>query len=81
MKGTERFMSLQTSVVLTEECNVMVNREELLVIGTTEYLSVYTTCHVTGFDCVSNYSSKKNQGYGIVIFSSLPVETHHLIYW
>jgi hypothetical protein len=77
MKGTERFVSLQTNVVLIEECNVMVNREEL--IGTTEYLSVFTACHITGFDCISNYSSEKNQGYGIFIFSSIPVETHHLI--
>jgi hypothetical protein len=38
MKGTEYFVSLQTSVVITEECNVMVNSEEL--IGTTEYLAV-----------------------------------------
>jgi hypothetical protein len=79
MKGTERFVLLQTNVVLIEECNVMVNSEEL--IGATENLLVCTTCHVTGFDCISNYSSEKNQGYGIFIFSSIPVETHHLIYW
>ena len=35
MKGTECFVSVQTSVVLTELCNVMVNSEEL--IGTAEY--------------------------------------------
>jgi hypothetical protein len=38
IKGTEYFVSLQTSVVITEECNVMVNSDEL--IGTTEYLSL-----------------------------------------
>jgi hypothetical protein len=38
MKGTEYFVSLETSVVLTEEYNVMVNSKEL--IGTTEYLTV-----------------------------------------
>jgi hypothetical protein len=38
VKGTEYFVSLQTSVVITEECNVMVNSEEL--IGTTEYLTL-----------------------------------------
>jgi hypothetical protein len=38
MKGTEYFVSLSTSVVITEEYNVMVNSEEL--IGTTEYLTV-----------------------------------------
>jgi hypothetical protein len=59
MKGTEGFVSLQKSVILTEECNVMVNSEELN--GATEYLTVYTTCHVTGYDSVSNCSSKKNQ--------------------
>jgi hypothetical protein len=37
MKGTEYFVSLQKSVVITEEYNVMVNSEEL--IGTTEYLT------------------------------------------
>jgi hypothetical protein len=34
VKGTEYFVSLETSVLLNEECNVMVNSEEL--IGTTE---------------------------------------------
>jgi len=32
------------SVVLTEECTVMVNSEEL--IGTTEYLTHYTRCRI-----------------------------------
>jgi hypothetical protein len=44
MKGTEYFVSLQTSVVITEQHNVMVNSEEL--IGTTEYLAVYERCPV-----------------------------------
>jgi hypothetical protein len=38
MQGTEYFVSLQTSVVLTEQYNVMVNSEEL--IGTEEYLTI-----------------------------------------
>ena len=38
MKGTEKFVLLQMSVVWTEECNVMVNSEE--VIGTTEYVTL-----------------------------------------
>ena len=38
MKGTEYFVSLQTSVVLNEEYNVIVNSEEL--VGTTEYLTL-----------------------------------------
>ena len=37
MKGTEY---LQTTVVLNEQYNVMVNSEEL--IGSTEYLTLYT---------------------------------------
>jgi hypothetical protein len=36
-KGTERFVSLQTNVVITEEYSIMVNSEEL--IGNTEYLT------------------------------------------
>jgi hypothetical protein len=36
MKTTEYFVPLQTNVVLTVECNVMVHGEEL--IGTTEYM-------------------------------------------
>ena len=35
MKGTEYCVSLQTSVVITENYNVTVNSEELT--GTTEY--------------------------------------------
>jgi len=35
-------LSLQMSAVLTQEYNVMVNSEEL--IGTTEYLTLYTRC-------------------------------------
>jgi hypothetical protein len=42
VKRTEYFVSLQTSVVLSEECNFMVNSEELL--GTTEYLTLWTRC-------------------------------------
>ena len=38
MKGPESFLSLQTSVVLTEEYNVMVNSKEL--IDATEYLTL-----------------------------------------
>jgi hypothetical protein len=38
MKGTEYFVSLETSAVITEENHVMVNSEEL--IGVTEYLTL-----------------------------------------
>jgi hypothetical protein len=38
MKGTEYFLSLQTSVVITEQYNFMVNIDEL--IGTTEHLAL-----------------------------------------
>jgi hypothetical protein len=38
MKGTEYFLSLETSIVITEEYNVMVNSEEL--IGTTVCLTL-----------------------------------------
>ena len=38
IKLTECILSLRTSVVLTEEYNVMVNSEEL--IGTTKYLTL-----------------------------------------
>jgi len=44
MKGTEYFVSLQTDVVLTEECTVMVNIEEL--IRTTQYLTLYSRCRI-----------------------------------
>jgi hypothetical protein len=38
MEGTEYFVSLKTSIVITEECNVMANGEKW--IGTTEYLTL-----------------------------------------
>jgi hypothetical protein len=38
MVGTEYFVSFEMSVVPTEEHNVMIDREELIV--TTEYLTV-----------------------------------------
>jgi hypothetical protein len=46
MKGTEYSVSLQTSVVLTEECNVIVNSEEL--IGTYRRISgaIYEASHI-----------------------------------
>jgi len=44
MKGTEYFVSLWTSVVITEEYNVVVKSEEL--IGTTAYLTLYTRCRI-----------------------------------
>jgi hypothetical protein len=37
-EGTEYFVSLQTSGVITGQCNVMVNSEEL--IGTIEYITL-----------------------------------------
>jgi hypothetical protein len=44
MKGTEYFVSLQMSVVLTKECTVMVNSEKL--IRTIQYLTLYTRCSI-----------------------------------
>ena len=44
MKGTEYSVSLQMSIVITDEYNVMVNSEEL--IGTTEYLTLWTRCRI-----------------------------------
>ena len=44
MKGTEYFVLLKTSVVLTEEYNVMVKSKQL--INTTEYLKLYPRCHI-----------------------------------
>ena len=38
MKGTENFVSLHVNIILTKQCNDMVNSEEL--IGTTEYLTL-----------------------------------------
>jgi hypothetical protein len=38
MKGTEYFVSLYTSVVITEKFNVTVNSDKL--IGTTKYLTL-----------------------------------------
>jgi hypothetical protein len=43
-KGTEYFVSLQTSVVVTEQWNVIVNSEEL--IGATEYLTLQARCRM-----------------------------------
>jgi len=44
MKGGEYFGSLQTSVVITEKCNVTVKSEEL--IGTARYLTLYVGCRI-----------------------------------
>jgi hypothetical protein len=44
MKGTECFVSLETSVVITAECTVMVNSDELN--GTTEYLTLQARCRI-----------------------------------
>jgi len=38
MKGNENFLSLETGVVITEECNIMINSEEL--ISTTGYVTL-----------------------------------------
>jgi hypothetical protein len=38
-KGTECFLTLQTSVAVAEECIVMVRSEEL--IGTAEYMTLW----------------------------------------
>lgn len=55
MKQTERFVSLSTSVVLTEAYSDTVKSEEL--IGTTEYLTQQARwrinrCRYTGFGCI-----------------------------
>jgi hypothetical protein len=42
MKGTEYFVSLEASVVITEEYNVMVNSEE--VISTMEHVVLWAMC-------------------------------------
>jgi len=59
MQGSEYFVSLRKSVVLTEKYDVIVNKEELTV--TTEYLTLQTTptCRVdryrlTEFNFVCN---------------------------
>jgi hypothetical protein len=44
MKEAEYFVSLQTSVVIKEECDVTVNSGEL--IGTAEYLTLYASCRL-----------------------------------
>ena len=44
MKRTEYFVSLQTSVVLTQEHNVMVKNEKL--IGSSEYVTIYAECRI-----------------------------------
>jgi hypothetical protein len=55
IRGTEYFVLLQTSVVLTEEHNVMVNNEELT--GTTEHLTIkrrgvtQANVVISGFHC------------------------------
>jgi hypothetical protein len=44
LKGTKYFESLETSVVITEKYNVMLNSEELL--GITEYLTLQARCRI-----------------------------------
>ena len=44
MKGTEYFVSSLTSVVITEEYNIIVNSDEL--VGTTEYLTLQARCRI-----------------------------------
>jgi len=44
MKGTEYFVLLLTSVIVTEEYKVTVNGDKL--IGTTEYLTLLTRCSI-----------------------------------
>jgi hypothetical protein len=67
MKGTEYFVSFQTSVILTEQYNVMVDEE---LIGTTEYLRdvALTDVVITGNDLFingvdSDVESLYNEGY------------------
>jgi len=44
MKRTEYFVSFETSVVLTEECIIVVNGVEL--IGTIDYVMQYVRCRI-----------------------------------
>jgi hypothetical protein len=44
MKGTEYYVSLSTSVVITKGCNIIVKSQEL--IATTVYLTLYTRCPI-----------------------------------
>jgi len=44
VKGTEYFVSLLTSVVISEGYYVNVNSEVL--VGSTEYLTLYTKCRI-----------------------------------
>jgi hypothetical protein len=44
MEETEYFVSLQTSVVITEDCDMTVISTE--VTGTAEYLTLYTMCRI-----------------------------------
>jgi hypothetical protein len=46
-KRTEYFMSLKTSVVITEKYNIMGNSEEL--ICTAEYLTLQARCHINRY--------------------------------
>jgi hypothetical protein len=45
MKGTEYFVSLQTSFIVIEEYNFMVKREELIPI--IEILTLWTRCRIS----------------------------------
>jgi hypothetical protein len=80
MKGTEYFESCvvitESSVVITEKYNVMVNRGEL--IGTTEYRRgvALTDVVITGFVCIciyfvfydyeQNYASLGNTAFQLI---------------
>jgi hypothetical protein len=69
MDGTEYFLSLQISVVLTDEYNVTINSEE--IIGSTEYLMQQTMAHKVHLN--SNVLSKpSNRG---MLIDRLRVQT------
>ena len=65
MKGTEYSVLLSMNVFLTEEYSVTVNSEEL--IGTTEYLSLYTRC------CINRFR------YNLVNYSFVYWDTFHFL--
>jgi len=44
MKATEHLISLQTSIIITKDYNVMFNGEELT--GTKDYLTLNTWCRI-----------------------------------
>jgi len=70
------FLSLYTSVVITEEYNVMVNNGEL--IGTTEYRTLYMRCRINR----CRYKRVRLYLYlGLFTSEALLVGSTHAILW